>query len=108
MHRSVTEDVRCDKFYKEARDKGRATKVCYNGPLLQGYDKGSVDSNPVACNVLYDEAEKKCNNLPKDPDSIIQVSGSATYRGGRPVMIDGKPVYGLPYCDECKECNPIE
>lgn len=49
-------------------------------------------------------ADKKCQALPPDPNSVRQLSGSATYRDGRPVMINGEPV-DLPYCDECEECK---
>ena len=92
---SVTADIRCLNLKSEAIKRGKKTGVCYDGPLLKGYDKGAIDPDPKACDALYKEAQKKCDALPPDPDSIKQLSGSSFYKR-------------LPDCDECKDCEPIE
>ncbi len=92
---SVTTDIRCLNLKSEAHNKGKKAGVCYDGPLTVGLDKEAKDPDPEACKALTIEAEKKCDALPPDPDSIIQVSGSSFYKG-------------LPDCDECKDCEPID
>ncbi len=92
---SVTTDIRCHNLYIEAINKGKKDGVCYKGPLLKGRDAGAIDPDPEACKALYAEAKKKCDALPPDPDSMIQVSGSSFYKK-------------LPDCSECKECEPID
>ena len=91
---STTADVRCLKIQDKAKKEGIRTKVCYNGPLIRGADPGAIDPNPEACNALINKADKECDALPYDPDSIVQTSGSSFYKR-------------LPDCDECKNCEPI-
>ena len=90
-------DKRCLKLRDEAYKKGVETGVCYKPPensekLIFQKDVERLDPDHEACNALDAEARKKCDELPPDPDSIVQTSGSATYRGGKPVMINGQPV----------------
>ena len=47
---------------------------------------------PEKCEAHWAEVRKQCKNLPYDPDSIVQTSGSATYHKGKKVSQDGKPV----------------
>ena len=104
-HYSVTHDVRCLEIRYDAYDKGTETGVCYRGPLIEG----GKDPDPEACSALYKEAQKKCDALPPDPESQKTVSGTTLYKGRELIAVDGKPVSkGLPDCDECKDCEPID
>ena len=90
-------DKRCLKLRDEAYKKGVETGVCYKIPedseeLFFHKDRVRLDPNHKACQALYSKAWDECEKLPPDPDSIVQTSGSATYRGGKPVLINGKPV----------------
>ena len=92
---SKTEDVKCLEIRYKADDEAEASGFCYTGPLLKGRDPGAIEPDPEKCNAFYEEAAKKCADLPplsERPEDLIQVSGSAIYRGGKPIMIDGKPV----------------
>ena len=86
---SIVEDKRCLKLKMEAARKGREMGFCRSiDPIKQSHHP-----NPKACKALYAEARKKCDDLPPpNPDDIETLSGSATYRGGKPIMIDGKPI----------------
>ncbi len=106
---SVYIDVRCDKFHTEAYNQGTKTGVCYRGPLIKGIHEGVVDPYPEACKALYKEAQKKCDALPPDPKFQKPVSRTEIYKDGELVSVDGEPVSkGLPDCDECKDCEPID
>ena len=90
---SVSIDLRCEKIQDLAMAKGKEAGFCYDGPLVINLDEGAKHPDPVACKALWDEAKKKCEALPPpSPDDIDQVSGSATYHKGKPVMVDGKLV----------------
>ena len=95
VHSSKTTDVRCLKLEDEAYEKGVQAGFCYDGPLTVGQYTEVKHPDPEACKILIIEAEKKCDALPYDPDSIRQLSGSSFYKR-------------LPDCDECKDCEPIE
>ena len=106
---SVSHDMRCMKIRYDAYDKGTETGVCYRGPLIQGIHDGAIDPDPEACKALYVEAQKKCDALPPDPNSLKTVSGTRVYKDGELVSVNGEPVSkGLPDCDECKDCEPID
>ena len=106
---SVVEDYRCTEIIYKAIDKGKQTGVCYDGPLVRGIHKGADHPNPEACSALYAEAQKKCDALPPDPEALQPVSGTRVYKDGELVSVNGEPVSkGLPDCDECKDCEPIE
>ena len=88
---SIVVDIRCDKIKTEATNRGKAIGVCRsnNAPIR------SEHPDPEACRAIHAEAQKKCDDLPpisERPEDLQQISGSATYRGGKPAMIDGKPV----------------
>ena len=88
-------DIRCQKFIREAREKGIASGVCYKRPensrkIWYAEEVRRLHPDPEACQALYDEADKKCEALPDDPDSIIQTSGSAFYTPNRRVFLNGK------------------
>ena len=69
------------------------SEFCYSGPLVINLDEGAEDPDPEKCNAIWDEAEKKCEALgPPGPGDLVYTSGSATYRGGKPVIVNGKPV----------------
>ena len=106
---SVTLDYRCLKLQDEAYDKGTETGVCYIGPLIKGIHDGAIDPDPEACKALYVEAQKKCDALPPDPNSLKTVSGTRVYKNGELVSVNGEPVSKrLPDCDECKDCEPVK
>ena len=92
---SKTDDIRCLDLKREARKIGEKAGVCYDGPLTVGQYTEVQHPDPEACQALGDEAQKKCDALPYDPDSIRQLSGSSFYKK-------------LPDCDECKDCEPID
>ena len=91
---SVSIDLRCEKLLDEAYDKAVKDGFCYKfkeGEVI--YSENVVHPDPEKCNALWDEAKKKCYALPPPgPDDIDQVSGSAIYHKGKPVMVDGKLV----------------
>ena len=92
---STSYDKRCLKLREEAIKKGEEAGFCYRvpeGEVIFQEDRERLDPNHEACNALYAEAEAKCEALPPDPDSIVHTSGSAIYRGGKAVMVDGKPL----------------
>ncbi len=92
------------KIRYDAYDKGTETGVCYRGSLIEG-----EHPDPEACKALYVEAQKKCDALPPDPNSLKTVSGTRVYKDNELVSVNGEPVSkGLPDCDECKECEPID
>lgn len=72
-------DIRCDALHAEADKKGVEEGFCYDRTSISRSDPRAVDPDPKACNALWIEADKKCDALPPDPDSIIQTSGSAFY-----------------------------
>ena len=90
-----TADRRCLDLKREATKKGKKAGICYDGPLTIGLDKEAKHPDPEACSDLYKDAQKQCDALPPDPDSTMYLSGSSFYKG-------------LPDCDECKDCEPIE
>ncbi len=106
---SVILDDRCIKIRYKAIDKGQETGVCYDGPLVRGIDKGADHPDPEACKALLAEAQKKCDALPPDPKFQKPVSRTEIYKDGELVSVNGEPVSkGLPDCDECKDCEPID
>ena len=106
---SVIEDDRCTDFHYKAIRNGRKIGVCYDGPLLKGRDARAIDPDPEACKALLAEAQKKCDALPPDPKFQKPVSRTEIYKDGELVSVNGEPVSkGLPDCDECKDCEPID
>ncbi len=102
---SVTHDVRCLKIRYDAIEEGEKTGVCYDSRALNP----GKDPDPEACKALLKEAQKKCDALPPDPESLKTVSGTRVYKDGELVSVNGEPVSkGLPDCDECKDCEPID
>ena len=102
---SVIEDDRCTDFHYKAIRNGRKIGVCYDGPLIEG----GKDPDPEACKALLAEAQKKCDALPPDPKVLKPVSRTEIYKDGELVSVNGEPVSkGLPDCDECKDCEPID
>ena len=100
---SVIEDYRCTKLIYKAIDKGIETGVC-RGKYVDG-----EHPDPEACKALLAEAQKKCDALPPDPKALKPVSRTEIYKYGELVSVNGEPVSkGLPDCDECKECEPID
>ena len=90
---SISSDARCDIIMEKASAEAKASGFCYVGPLLKGRDPGAIDPDPEKCSAIYKEAQKKCDALPPPkPEDINQLSGSAIYHKGKPVMRDGKPV----------------
>ena len=89
---SVIIDERCLKIRLEAGKKGKETGVCYDGPLIKGIDEGAIDPDPEKCKALLDEAQKKCDALPPDPNSLKTVSGNIIYKDGKPYAKDGRPI----------------
>ncbi len=97
VNESKAVDKRCEKFQDEAIKKGKETGVCYqapeDGPAVSRKDRERLDPDHAACNALFEEAGAKCDALPPaGPDDWKQLSGSAVYKDGKLVMIDGKPV----------------
>ena len=93
VHCYQISDLRCDKFDKEAYDKGIQTGVCYSGNFKNTGSEGYEHPNPEACKALYAEADRKCDALPPPgPNDIVRSSGTTVYKDGKPVMKDGKPV----------------
>ena len=87
--KSIVEDKRCLKLKMEAAKKGREMGFCRPINSI----RQSSHPDPEACKALYVEARKKCSALPPPgPDDIDQLSGSAIFRGKKPIVIDGKPV----------------
>ena len=106
---SKTADRRCLDLKSEARKRGEKAGVCYVGPLTVGLDKEAKHPDPEACRALGLEAQKKCDALPPDPNSLKTFSGTRVYKGKELVSVNGEPVSkGLPDCDECKDCEPID
>ena len=104
-------DERCLKLESEAYKKGQELGVCYDGPLLVGYDIEREEAHPdyEACIALSDEAKKQCDALPPDPDSEFKTSESTFFNKDGDVFIDGDLVSKkkLPWCDECPTCKPV-
>ena len=96
--KSVSIDIRCEKLQDEAMKKGVELGVCYDGPLLVGWEIDEEDADPdhKACIALWNKANKQCKALPPDPDSMKQVSDSSF----------GKRV-SLPICEKCPKCKPV-
>ncbi len=65
------------------------TGLFYIGDVRQ--DQTHPDHD--ACRALIDQAKENCKKLPPDPSMMDQtVSGTAVFKGGKPVLIDGEPV----------------
>ena len=96
--KSTSYDKRCLELQKEAGNHGREIGVCYKKPENSeqtwfAKDVKRLHPDPEACKAIYDEARKKCDALgPPGPGDLVYTSGSATYRGGKPVIVNGKPV----------------
>ena len=102
---SVTLDYRCTEIRYKALEEGKKIGVCYDPRALEPGN----DPDPEACKALLTEAQKKCDALPPDPNSLKTVSGTRVYKGKELVSVNGEPVSkGLPDCDECKDCEPID
>ena len=103
-------DTRCIELDKEAGDEGRKAGVCYDGPLTIGLDIKEEEAHPdyATCKALFVEARKKCESLPPDPESMVQLSGSSFLHKGK-VIIDGKPVSvkDLRACEKCSNCREL-
>ena len=98
VFKSTSYDKRCFKLQKEASKKGEESGVCFKIPedsekLWFASEVERLNPDPEACKALFDEARKKCKALgPPGPGDIVQTSGSAFFKKGKPVMIDGKPI----------------
>ena len=103
-------DQRCLDLQTEAERKGRENGVCYDGELILGIDieREEADPDHEACMALHKEAEEKCESLPPDPESMVQLSGSSFLHQGK-VIIDGKPVSikDLRACEKCSNCREL-
>ena len=110
IHKSTAIDIRCDKLWDEAREKGKETGVCYDGPLIVGRDIEAEEADPdyEACLDLMKEANKKCEALPYDPESIIQLSGSG-FISEEGIIIDGEliTIDKLKDCEKCSNCRKL-
>ena len=111
VSKSVIIDERCLKLQDEAMKKGLKLGVCYDGPLLVGVDIKQEEAHPdyKACRALFDEARKKCDALPPDPDSEFKTSETTIFNKDGDVFIDGELVStkGLPLCSKCEKCKPV-
>ena len=85
-------DRRCRAMVGDARDLGSKLGYCYDGPLrIDGVRQPQTHPNHEKCRALIDQAKEDCKKLPPDPSQMNQtVSGSAIYKGGKAVMINGK------------------
>ncbi len=91
---STSYDKRCRVFEKEAWKKGRETGVCYKVPEGEAMLSSEVEKlhpNPEACEAIHAEAKKKCDALPPaGPGDMVYTSGSAFYKGGKPICPPSK------------------
>ena len=103
-------DIRCDKLITEAGNKGREMGVCYDGPLTIGRDIEREEAHPdyEACMDLMKEADKKCQALPYDPESVVQVSGSG-FVSAEGIIVDGVRIRieDLKDCEKCSNCREL-
>ena len=84
-------DYRCHVMEGKAYDRGQKLGYCDDWTKTTGNKPRHPD--PEKCQAEIDKAREECKKLPKDPSQMDRpVSGSATYKGGRPVRINGKPV----------------
>ena len=82
---SVMEDIRCRRLKQRAVDIGVKAGFCVY--------TGTNHPDPEKCYALWDEAQKKCDELPPDPSSWRQVSGSAIYdKDGNLLSINGQGI----------------
>ena len=110
IHESKAIDTRCRKLIREASKKGKELGFCYDGPLTIGWDITREEAHPnyEACMNLFKEADKKCQALPYDPESIVQLSGSG-FISAEGIIIDGEliTIDKLRVCEKCSNCRKI-
>ncbi len=87
-------DIRCHNMIGSAHALGQKLGYCYDGPLrINGVRQDRTHPDSEACDALINKAEEDCKKLPPDPSMMDQtVSGTAVFKGGKPVLIDGEPV----------------
>ncbi len=87
-------DIRCHNMIGDAYALGKKLGYCYDGPLrINGVRQAQTPPDPEACDALVDKAKEECKKLPPDPSMMDQtVSGTTVFKGGKPVLIDAKPV----------------
>ena len=92
--KSTFYDKRCRKIQEEARKKREESGFCYiSDEVMMSSERAKLHPDPEKCLAIGEEARKKCDALgPPGPGDLVYTSGSATYRGGKPVIVNGKPV----------------
>ena len=110
IHESKVIDIRCMKLIREASKKGKKMGICYDGPLIVGRDIEREEAHPdyEACMALFKEADKQCQALPYDPESVVQVSGSG-FISAEGIIVDGEfiSIDKLRDCKRCSNCRKL-
>ena len=99
----IIEDPLCHSMFFEAWTEGEKLGYCDDGSKTTGNKPQHPDS--AQCKALLDKSQEECKKMPRDPSQTNQIiSGSATFKGGNPVRVNGKPVVVIKgevcICDE--------